>query len=108
MAVIVSRQPQPNLGLPPTDQPSDAIATPRAVVPHAVVVAAVVSSLPTLSPVLPKPSHESDFCLSAKRKASDDDDECDDLEPLRGAKRQKADPLQTAGRVSFAFVCAPI
>ena len=63
-------QPPPNLGIPLTDLQSDP-NTPRAVLNHSLVVAAV-ASLPTLSPVLPVLSHEPDYCLAAKRKAADD------------------------------------
>lgn len=90
MTVIVPRQP-PNqpIGLPAPDlTQARPDATPRAVLPRA-VVAAAVASLPTLSPVLVP--HEPEYCLAAKRKANADADDAPDDQP-RPIKRAKSDP----------------
>ena len=98
MAVIVPRppQPQPNLGNASTDQESDSIATPRAVLSHALVVKAV-AALPTLSPVLP--SDDPEYHLASKRKSDDGDDlqdnECenDAPRPTKKSKLDQQDPV---------------
>lgn len=89
MTVIVPLQPQPNLGLPPSDIAHDP-ATPRAVLAHSVVAAVAAVTLPTLSPVLV--SHEPDYCLALKRKP-DDDDVPDGLRSPKRLKQDASDAL---------------
>ncbi|GJE85608.1 hypothetical protein PsYK624_016870 [Phanerochaete sordida] len=89
MTVIVPRQsPTQPIGVPAPDRSTtDPLSTPRAVLPRA-VVAAAVASLPTLSPVLLP--HEPEYCLAAKRKAADiDHDDADDAP--RAIKKPKND-----------------
>ncbi|EKM57849.1 uncharacterized protein PHACADRAFT_251732 [Phanerochaete carnosa HHB-10118-sp] len=88
MTVFVPRQPQSQpIGLPTADRSApDPLATPRAVLPRA-VVAAAVASLPTLSPVLLP--HEPEYCLATKRKPADTGD--GDPDAPRSIKRSKSD-----------------
>jgi hypothetical protein len=73
-------------------------ATPRAVLAHAAIdiVAAAVTLAPALTPTLP--AENSEYCLSSKRKAIDDDP----LDVPRIAKRARADDSALFGTVSHA------
>lgn len=94
MTVIVPRQPQAQpIGVPTADRSPDPLSsTPRAVLPRA-VVAAAVASIPTLSPVLAQ--HEPEYCLSTKRKASDvvDDSDPDAPRTIKKVKNDQQEPL---------------